>query len=327
MIGPLMFGDFGHHLFKQFNFFGGIRGSLVLLFNSVIIRREVGRHFICSGIMRFQKKHNFIRSEFRSVLAIFRSIGQVYPGVERFRVPLPNLQAAATSTAGLSVPANVPSTRRFVLVVFRSVHDDWTYLNYTRKTVSLPEIINETWFGVNCQNQGRWYNYAMDSVQEFHPEQISRKGERNAWILTGVSIAAYLLLWRISEPSVLLLVMVIFLIISAFIISLSNWIDRKTTLILSTEGINFNNVLRSVHMNWDEIEQIQVLPDHWGKRVLVFGDQAHIRFRTLSDVEFRGKVRGQIGFHDGEAILEQIIRYSGLISTENENQGHYYVRP
>lgn len=180
---------------------------------------------------------------------------------------------------------------------------------------------------MNCQNQRRWYNCYMASVQEFHPELISRKWERNAWILAGISVAAYLLLWRISEPTVLFLVMVIFLLISALFISFSNWIDRKTVLTLNEEGIKYYSGLRSVSMKWEDIEQLQVLPDRWGQRVLIFGNRTNIRFRTLSNVDFQGKVRGQIGFHNGKAILDEIIQSSSLISTENEKQGHYYIRP
>ena len=120
--------------------------------------------------------------------------------------------------------------------------------------------------------------------------------------------------------------MVIFLIISAFIISLSNWIDRKTTLILSTEGINFNNVLRSVHMNWDEIEELRVIPDRWGERVHVYSSQTYLSFRILSDVEIRGKVRGQMGFPEGEEIFQQILERSGLVFAEEGDQGRYYAR-
>ncbi len=167
----------------------------------------------------------------------------------------------------------------------------------------------------------------MEKQQEFHPKKISRSGERNAWILTGVSIAAYLLIWRISEPSMLLVVMVIFLLISALFISLSNWIDRKTTLTLGSESIKFYNGLRNVKLNWDEIEKLRVVPDRWGERVHVSSSKAYISFRNLSNVEFQGKVRGQMGFAEGEIIMQQILQTSGLVLSEETDQGQYYARP
>ena len=167
----------------------------------------------------------------------------------------------------------------------------------------------------------------MESKREFHPEKISRTGERNAWILTGVAVVACLLLWRVSAPSTLLLVTVAFLLIAAFFISLSNWIDRKTTLILDPEGIKFQNGLRNVMMNWDEIERLRVVSDRWGERVHVSSNRNYISFRNLSDVKIQGKVRGQMGFPEGKEILQQIIQSSGLVLTEENDQGHYYARP
>ena len=167
----------------------------------------------------------------------------------------------------------------------------------------------------------------MESRQEFHPEMISRTGERNAWILAGVAVVACLLLWRVSPPSTLLLVTVGFLLISALFISLSNWVDRKTALVLAPEGIKFQNGMRNVNMNWDEVERVRVVSDRWGERVHVSSERSYISFRNLSDVKLQGKVRGQMGFPEGEEILQQIIQSSGLVLTEENDQGHYYARP
>ena len=71
----------------------------------------------------------------------------------------------------------------------------------------------------------------------------------------------------------------------------------------------------------------RVIPDRWGKRVHVSSSRAYLSFRNLSEVEFQGKVRGQMGFTQGEEILQQIIQSSGLILTENSDQGYYYARP
>ena len=174
--------------------------------------------------------------------------------------------------------------------------------------------------------QDYWYNSRMESVQEFHPERIPRQGERNAWLLTGAAVAAYLLLWRLSAASLLMLIMVAFLLVSAIFISLSNWIDRHTVLTLQAEGITFRNGLRTVSLNWAEIEKLSVLPDRWGARVRVAGKSALITFRMLSEVNFQGKLRGQMGFAEGEAILQRILRSSGLQEIKTGEKGRYYAR-
>jgi hypothetical protein len=167
----------------------------------------------------------------------------------------------------------------------------------------------------------------MEGSKEFRPELLSRAGERNAWILTVVGIVAYLLLLGFSQPTTLHLVIVIFLLISALFISLSNWIDRKTRLILDPEGIKFQNGLRNVALNWDEVNKVSVIRDRWGERVHVYGGRTYFSFRNLGDVKIQGKVRGQMGFPEGQEILQQILELSSLVLTEEDDRGHYYARP
>ena len=168
----------------------------------------------------------------------------------------------------------------------------------------------------------------MDTEQIFRPETISRQGERNAWILTGFAlIIELLLLWRLSSLPVWATLLTAFLLLSAIFISLSNWVDRKTILILQPNGIEFQNGLRNISMQWDQVETVRVIADRLGHRVHVAGAQAIFNFRMVSEVEIRGKVGGKMGFSEGETILKEIIKASGLSLTENKNQDRYYARP
>ena len=168
----------------------------------------------------------------------------------------------------------------------------------------------------------------MDTAQIFRPETISRQGERNAWILTGFAlIIELLLLWRLSSLPVWATLLTAFLLISAVFISLSNWVDRKTILILKPGGIEFRNGLRNISMQWDQVETVSVVADRLGRRIHVAGAQANFNFRMVSEVEIRGKVGGKMGFSEGETILKEIINASGLSLVENKNQDRYYARP
>ena len=121
--------------------------------------------------------------------------------------------------------------------------------------------------------------------------------------------------------------MTFFLLLSAILISISNWSDRNTILILEPSGVEFRNGLRIARLDWDKIEKVSVIPDRWGWRVVVSGTETSFTFRMLSEVEFRGKVGGQMGFPEGETILEEIIQASELNLTKSNDQGHYYARP
>jgi hypothetical protein len=168
----------------------------------------------------------------------------------------------------------------------------------------------------------------MEADQIFQPETISRQGERNAWILTGFAlIVELLLLWRLSSLPGWTTLLTAFLLFSAVFISLSNWVDRKTILILKPGSIEFQNGLRNISMPWDQVETVSVVADRWGRRVHVAGAQANFNFRMVSEIEIQGKIGGKMGFSKGETILKEIINASGLSLVDNKNQDRYYARP
>ena len=176
----------------------------------------------------------------------------------------------------------------------------------------------------------------MESAQVFRPATIPRTGERNAWVLSGFAVVIEaLMIWRFGTPPAWSTILMIFFVLSATVISLGNWIDRKTRLILQPEGVEFHNGLRNVHLKWEQIEKLRVVSDRWGQRDYVVGAGASpsatlntsFNFRLLSEVEYQGKVRGQMGFPEGETILKVILKSSGLMLTESNDQGRYYARP
>jgi hypothetical protein len=168
----------------------------------------------------------------------------------------------------------------------------------------------------------------METAQVFRPKAIPRQGERNAWILTGFALIATLMLfWRSSTLPVWAIFLTFFLLLSAILISLSNWVDRKTTLILNPNGIEFRNGLRNARLNWEQVERVSDIPDRLGRRVVVLGSVASFHFRMLGEIEIRGKVGGQMGFPEGETILREIIQASGLSLTKSDDPGRYYARP
>ena len=173
-----------------------------------------------------------------------------------------------------------------------------------------------------------WYNTGMENAQVFRPEKISRTGERNAWILAVVSWAlAWGMVQALDAPVLLLSVFAGFLTLAAAAISLSNWIDRKTVLTLTPEGVAFRNGLRNVSLTWDQIQKVRVVPDRWGERVHVMGARAHFNFRMLGEIEFQEKLHERIGFANSDQILQTILQSSGLKLVASDEGGRYYARP
>jgi hypothetical protein len=167
---------------------------------------------------------------------------------------------------------------------------------------------------------------------EYRPELISRRGELIAWVsFLLVGITWIILIFNRQQYCLAVPILAIILLLAALSISLGNWMDRNTVLCLSNHGVTFKNGLRNVNIPWHNIQEVQVLPAQWGKKVHVIADQAHFHFHLLGEVKVRGEVKGQVGFVEGESILQQIIDNSNLhetnrIKTEQTKSGIYYVR-
>jgi hypothetical protein len=107
--------------------------------------------------------------------------------------------------------------------------------------------------------------------------------------------------------------------------------DRHTLLCIKNDSVSYQNGLRNVEIRWESIQEVQVLPAQWGKKVHVIADQAHFNFQLLGEVKVYGQVRGQVGFAEGELILKEIIERSKLQETSAPDQdqseiGVYYAR-
>jgi hypothetical protein len=92
------------------------------------------------------------------------------------------------------------------------------------------------------------------------------------------------------------------------------------------DGVKFTNGLRRVDLEWQRINQIQVLPSKWGKKVRVVGDKTQFYFRSLAEVKILGDVKGRMGFKDGDKILMEMLERTQLAESKHSNSGYYYVR-
>ncbi len=170
-------------------------------------------------------------------------------------------------------------------------------------------------------------NAGNEIPREYRPELIPRRGEAIAWIgvvLTGVTWAVL----RFSNRQVVIMIPVLFilLIFSAFIISLGNWMDRQTVIRMDDGEVEYRNGVRQVHLRWMEIREVRVQPGKWGKKVQVYADSSYFTFHTLGEVRLRENVKGRMGFEQGEEILRQLVLRSGLEIVEQQGDDYYYAR-
>jgi len=139
-------------------------------------------------------------------------------------------------------------------------------------------------------------------------------------------LAWFILSYRRSEYLSLMPFLAIFFLFAALSISLGNWIDRRTLMRIEPSGVSFRNGLRNVHLEWPEINRIEVLNSSLGSKVRVYGEKAHFNFRTLGEFKVGGETKGRMGFAEGETILRIILKNSELIEVEHAGNSYYYAR-
>ncbi|HNB53689.1 MAG TPA: hypothetical protein PK530_17195 [Anaerolineales bacterium] len=173
----------------------------------------------------------------------------------------------------------------------------------------------------------------ISTSREFSPERIPLRGEITGWSIAIVILATATIL-RLADAkwANLGLILAVVFILSAASISFGNWMDRKTVLRLSRDGVSYANGVRHTDLRWNEVQAVRIIPAPWGAReVQVVGEtpqgKAHFEFRTLGTVNYQGQERGHTGFAEGEHILETILRAAHLQSMPSENPSYsYYAR-
>jgi hypothetical protein len=171
------------------------------------------------------------------------------------------------------------------------------------------------------------YNSSMSLTDQrvFKPEIQTRKNEYLAWAVAIISCASSFFLTS-GAFSFWIVFFAVLMVFMALAVSLSNWMDRRTHIILDDDGVIFQNGLRNLRLDWNEIKSISIFSTGWGQRVLVEGKEAHFTFTILGEVRTFGKVQGRIGFAQGKEIMDAIIKQSGLTSMSASGDAYYYSR-
>ena len=173
---------------------------------------------------------------------------------------------------------------------------------------------------------GRGIIKCMATAKEFRPELLPRRGEWLAWIAgIGLMVGLFFVGNQLGSLPVTYWMYAGLIVIFALSISLGNWVDRHSVIHVGTDGIAFENGLRSVQLTWSEIQNVAVIPTRLGKRVQVQSAQSHFTFKTMGESTLVGQ-QMRTGFLDGQEILETVLRECGL-SVKAEKDGMiYYAR-
>ncbi len=166
----------------------------------------------------------------------------------------------------------------------------------------------------------------MSEQNLYKPEILSRQSELNAWLLAFFAgIGMYFLSRQSTIPNWSWFLCLIF-VFSALSMSLGNWMDRQSLILINDNAVKFENGLRKVVFSWDEIIEIRTAVVRWGTSVQVIAKKGHFSFSTLGEMKFQGEVRGKTGYSAGQVIMDTIIQHACLLRTERSGTQVIYSR-
>lgn len=155
-------------------------------------------------------------------------------------------------------------------------------------------------------------------THEFTPQRTPHSAETTVWILSLAAGVAWL--WMLPRQSAFAPMLGTLFGVLAFLglgLALNAWMEQRTRLQLTPDGITYTNGLRRVTFEWQEIEQIVVQVMRNGRILRLQGNAQQIQFR----IETAG------GFADGQRILSLLLQHSNLQRQPEQTSGAtYYSR-
>ena len=97
----------------------------------------------------------------------------------------------------------------------------------------------------------------MSENNSYKPEILSRQGEATAWALAAAAVLGLFFLSQRAPIPYWAWFLFAILMFSAASMSLGNWMDRKTVIVLTDYGAQFDNGLRKTQLNWEVIREVQ----------------------------------------------------------------------
>jgi len=166
----------------------------------------------------------------------------------------------------------------------------------------------------------------MSETGVYRSEQLSRRGEAFAWLLTFMAAFYHYTVTRNGPAPAAVWALTGSVLFAALLISLTNWSDRHKRIQLDEQGVFFTNGLQSVRLGWDEIIGAAIYPGNGAYYVRVTSGKHGFLYRIPREGSIIDRTIGQAGFLQGREILDEIIRRSRLEKSETRGQTRYHLR-
>lgn len=142
----------------------------------------------------------------------------------------------------------------------------------------------------------------------FKPQALDRYGERLAWSLAAALTALTLFMfWRQGVWIAALIVITSLCIVAALLISYGNWMERRTEIEVTAQGLRYRNPLRELRADWGSIMAVFIYPRGDGWRVIIESDSTSFSFQTQTTLRLGWGREVETGIIDGLLLTSNIV--------------------
>ncbi|MEJ2486214.1 MAG: hypothetical protein P8Y72_04360 [Anaerolineales bacterium] len=166
----------------------------------------------------------------------------------------------------------------------------------------------------------------LSTPRTYKPIKNSRRPEFLAWLLSFCLVLFLFIspvggFFRLGG-----IVLGSFFLVSAVVISLGNWQNRKLFLRLSKDNIRFFNGIKESSVGWDEIQRVEVFRGRFNDKINLVSESGRISFDIVGLEQLNRDKIPHYGFQEGEEILNLILDQTNLNEQKQNEAGYYYQK-
>jgi len=162
----------------------------------------------------------------------------------------------------------------------------------------------------------------LSAEETYQPTQIPRRGGVIAWIATVlIAIAAFVLYYQSGHFPCLTILLFIFFLLAAIMITFNHWVDSKTIIRITPSQISYQSPFRQFLQTWDQITDVKAIQAGHSWRIWVNGNKSFFSTRVGTEQISESRPEKILELPHGERLLRLICGMSNLSEIEKIEEG------
>jgi nicotinamide riboside transporter PnuC len=157
--------------------------------------------------------------------------------------------------------------------------------------------------------------------ETFRPAPISRKGEIIAWLLTLlIGLVSIIVKMQSGHFPCLTILLLVFFLIAAILISFSHWADSKTLIRVTPPQLSYQSPFRKIQQDWDQVLEINAQKTGRFWRIVVNLEQSFFSFKVNAASELKTQPEQVLALPQGDRLVRIICGMANLLQIQNTEE-------